>query len=186
MEPITNENSEQLQDVNEGGNELKEMEKVAEPAKAAKPEKVITASKTARKKIYKEESVFKLDPDDDSSSEEIDLRKTTFLELAASAKQGKILTGMVDGERTTKMGEIAEVSYNGFTVLIPAEEMFEIPEEVKKLNPTGLNSIASWTKNQINHRLGSTIDFVVRQVDEKNRIAVASRIEAMYAKAHEH
>lgn len=158
----------------------------AEAQKDAKFEKVTLASKRTRRRLYGGERVYRLNDEDTARNEEGEEKRQAFLELVSSAKSKKILTGVVDGERGTELGEIAEVTYNGFTVLIPARDFVEVPEDFEKRPKTGQNSQASYLKSQINYRLGSEIDFIVRQVDEKNQIAVGSRLEAMYRKAEDH
>ncbi len=138
---------------------------------------VTVASKTAKKKLYKAEKVITEDGDEEIETEAT-IKRNEFIELSASAKAHRVLTGKIVGMHTSEAyGQLfVEIAYGHqtFTVLIPVsllfdydEKEYETPESRPKL------------ESQIRRRYGATVKFVVRKVDEKNHTAIASRLEAL-------
>lgn len=99
-----------------------------------------------------------------------------YMELAASIKNGTILSGQLTSRRETENGDVlAEVRYGEtYTVCIPAYLLCDM-----SLQPRTDMEPNNQFKDLINRRIGTTIDFVVMYVDEKKSIAYGSHIEAM-------
>jgi ribosomal protein S1 len=93
--------------------------------------------------------------------------------IAGAARRHQILTGIVSGVENTDNGStVCVVDYEGIRILIPVKEMF-----VEELPETG--EIPRSFRMRLGRILGGTVDFMLAGVDMKNRIAVASRRNAM-------
>ncbi|MCR3758465.1 S1 RNA-binding domain-containing protein [Clostridium felsineum] len=89
-------------------------------------------------------------------------------DIMASRQSRKILTGTLSAVETFKNGdgkelECAVIFYDVFKVLIPLKHM----------------SISREDKRVVRSMIGAEIDFIVKEIDERNKIAAASRTEAM-------
>ncbi|URZ05939.1 S1 RNA-binding domain-containing protein [Clostridium felsineum] len=89
-------------------------------------------------------------------------------DVMASRQSKKILTGTLSAVETFKNGDgkeldCAVIFYDVFKVLIPLKHM----------------SISREDKKVVRSMIGAEIDFIVKEIDEKNKIAAASRTEAM-------
>lgn len=113
---------------------------------------------------------------------EADKARDAMLDLVESLKTRRILSGTVQGiERPGgSAGPVAVIYHGDFKVLIPAEEMVERPEG------TDARSANDALNYMLNKRLGAEIDFIVKGIDGKAGVAVASRLEAMAAKRREY
>lgn len=107
-----------------------------------------------------------------------DKAKNDLLDLVESLRTGRILTGTVQGvERTADDNEPLAVIYHGvFKIIIPAMEAVEPPDDYREMSPKDVHHYL------LTKRLGAEIDFVVKGIDPKTNIAVASRLEAMRMK----
>ena len=121
---------------------------------------------------------------DDRLSVETDADKArdAMLDLVESLKTRRILSGTVQGiERPGDGANSVAVIYHGdFKVLIPAEEMVEIPEDTRG------RSVSDALHYMLNKRLGAEVDYIVKGIDGEASVAVASRLEAMAAKRREY
>ena len=121
---------------------------------------------------------------DDRLSVETDADKArdAMLDLVESLKTRRILSGTVQGiERPGDGANSVAVIYHGdFKVLIPAEEMVEIPEDTRG------RSVSGALHYMLNKRLGAEVDYIVKGIDGDASVAVASRLEAMAAKRREY
>lgn len=114
---------------------------------------------------------------------EADKARNSLLDLVESLKSRRILTGTVEGiERGERNPEHCRaVLYHGdFKVIIPAEEMVELPEDLRG-RPQGDVLFVL-----LNKRMGAEVDYVVKGLDAKAGVAAASRLEAMALKRREY
>lgn len=114
---------------------------------------------------------------------EADKARNSLLDLVESLKSRRILTGTVEGiERGERDPEHCRaVLYHGdFKVIIPAEEMVELPEDLRG-RPQG-----DVFFDLLNKRMGAEVDYVVKGLDAKAGVAAASRLEAMDLKRREY
>lgn len=114
---------------------------------------------------------------------EADKARNSLLDLVESLKSRRILTGTVEGiEREERApAHCRAVLYHGdFKVIIPAEEMVELPENLRG-RPQG-----DVFFDLLNKRMGAEVDYVVKGLDAKAGIAAASRLEAMALKRREY
>ena len=114
---------------------------------------------------------------------EADKARNSLLDLVESLKSRRILTGTVEGiERGERDPEHCRaVLYHGdFKIVIPAEEMVELPEDLRG-RPQGDVHF-----DLLNKRMGAEVDYVVKGLDAKAGIAAASRLEAMALKRREY
>lgn len=114
---------------------------------------------------------------------EADKALNSLLDLVESLKSRRILTGTVEGiERGERdPAHCRAVLYHGdFKVIIPAEEMVELPEDLRG-RPQG-----DVLFDLLNKRMGAEVDYVVKGLDAKAGVAAASRLEAMDLKRREY
>jgi len=108
-----------------------------------------------------------------------DKARNDLIDLVESQKNGKILTGTLQGvERNPETPDIImAVLYHGdFKVIIPVEEAMAPPRTFRDRNHSDVLHYL------LSKRLGSEFDYIVKGVDADNRIAAASRLEAMAVK----
>ena len=99
-----------------------------------------------------------------------------LLDLMESLKTRKILTGTIQGVECPEENPSRSlaVTYHGdFKVLIPAEEAVELPEDLRG------HTEAEILHYNLTKRLGAEVDYIIKGIDAKAGIAVASRLEAM-------
>ena len=103
--------------------------------------------------------------------------RLAYFKLNESLEHQKLLTGKI--ESIEQIGDYwAAVLFIGeFKVVIPIFEFLRININVKA-DTNGDDARAMMSK-----RLGSTVDFIVKHLDEDSGVAVASRLEAMNKKA---
>ena len=114
---------------------------------------------------------------------EADKALNSLLDLVESLKSRRILTGTVEGiERGERDPEHcrAVLYHRDFKVIIPAEEMVELPEDLRG-RPQG-----DVFFDLLNKRMGAEVDYVVKGLDAKAGVAAASRLEAMDLKRREY
>lgn len=92
----------------------------------------------------------------------------TLYEITASKQSKKILTGVLSAAENFKVNDneymdCGVVFFNEFKIIIPAKDM----------------NITRPDKKVIRSMLGSEIDYLIKEIDEVNKIAVGSRFEAM-------
>lgn len=110
---------------------------------------------------------------------EADKAKNDLLDLLESQKTGRILTGTIQGvERPpdNPSRSLAVIYHGEFKVIIPAEEAVEPPTDYRGRLPEDV------LHYMLTKRLGAEVDYIVKGIDPKSGLAVASRLEAMKAK----
>lgn len=110
---------------------------------------------------------------------EADKAKNDLLDLLESQKTGRILTGTIQGvERPpdNPSRSFAVIYHGEFKVIIPAEEAVEPPADYRGRLPEDV------LHYMLTKRLGAEVDYIVKGIDPKSGLAVASRLEAMKAK----
>lgn len=99
-------------------------------------------------------------------------KKEALIALTESQKAHKILTGIVKGVEKVDGTAVAVVYYENFKIIIPVEHMIEV-------TPVQGKPQEQWPEYLLSKRLGSEIDYVIKDIALDDEIAVASRIEAM-------
>ena len=110
---------------------------------------------------------------------EADKAKNDLLDLLESQKTGRILTGTIQGvERPADnpSRSLAVIYHGEFKVMIPAEEAVEPPADYRGRLPEDV------LHYMLTKRLGAEVDYIVKGIDSKSGLAVASRLEAMKSK----
>ena len=110
---------------------------------------------------------------------EADKAKNDLLDLLESQKTGRILTGTIQGvERPADnpSRSLAVIYHGEFKVMIPAEEAVEPPADYRGRLPEDV------LHYMLTKRLGAEVDYIVKGIDPKSGLAVASRLEAMKSK----
>lgn len=110
---------------------------------------------------------------------EADKAKNDLLDLLESQKTGRILTGTIQGvERPADhpSRSLAVIYHGEFKVMIPAEEAVEPPADYRGRLPEDV------LHYMLTKRLGAEVDYIIKGIDPKSGLAVASRLEAMKAK----
>lgn len=110
---------------------------------------------------------------------EADKAKNDLLDLLESQKTGRILTGTIQGvERPADnpSRSLAVIYHGEFKVMIPAEEAVEPPADYRGRLPEDV------LHYMLTKRLGAEVDYIVKGIDPKSSLAVASRLEAMKSK----
>lgn len=174
----------------------KKEEAVSEPAdlfsdtviaEALRQNTYTEATKQEKKELYARPEIVS-DYDDDTEVETEDYKiKKDFLELVASAKSSRILTGVISGTRWAgdayKSTLLASVSYGygTFRVVIPSYLLFDydVPKYIEPNKAVEL-------EKAVLRREGGEIKFIVRKVDEKNQIAYADRLSALSIQGYEY
>ena len=106
---------------------------------------------------------------------EEDKARDAFIDLVESLKTGRYLTDTIQGvERPSPNMEPRLILFHGdFKVIILASEAIKLPPDLKDRDPFDAQY------NMLNLRLGAQIDYVIKGIDGENKIAVASRFDAM-------
>lgn len=92
----------------------------------------------------------------------------TLYEIMASKQSKKILTGILSAVENFKVNDnecmdCGVVFFNEFKIVIPSKDM----------------NITRPDKKVIRSMLGAEIDYLIKEIDEVNKIAIGSRVEAM-------
>lgn len=101
-----------------------------------------------------------------------------LLDLTESMRARTMLTGHIQGIeciRGTEIPEFATLYYGSYKVIIPVDELISVDEEATN----------EYRGAAVSRRLGAEIDYVVKGIDQENRIAAASRLDAMAIKRRE-
>lgn len=99
-----------------------------------------------------------------------------LIELSASLKAKKPITAIIDGTDFVGTIPCAVIFYGDYKILIPYTEM-AITEPVEIMG--SIKGQENYKKMLLDMRIGSEIDFIVKGIDEKKRIVMASRKNAM-------
>ena len=108
-----------------------------------------------------------------------DKTQNDLLDLTESMKTGKILSGTIQGvERASERynTSLAVIYHGAFKVIIPAIEAINPPDDYRGMEPDEVHHYL------LTKRLGAEVDYVVRGIDAKSGVAIASRLEAMKLK----
>ncbi len=114
---------------------------------------------------------------------EAEKARGALLDLVESLKSRRVLTGSIQGiERSENSPEqsMAVLYHGDYKVIIPAEQMVELPENVE--DPSRSETLF----RMLNKRLGAEVDYVVKGMDPESGLAAASRLEAMATKRREY
>lgn len=98
-------------------------------------------------------------------------------------KSRRVLSGTVQGvERpeNSPSRSMAVLYHGDFKVIIPAEEMIDLPEDLHGLPKSEV------LFSMVNRRMGAEVDYVVKGVDQESGLAAASRLEAMAIRRREY
>lgn len=140
-------------------------------------EGVDKATKKEKKSLYSSESVMPIGTNLETKRTSDSLYET-FLELNESLVLKRPLTGTIASSFIYGNHPTAVIQYNEYKVLIPIEELLtKIPsdDEIKGDAQAKLN----YKKLLVDYRLCTEVDFIVTAIDEANKLAVASRRQAM-------
>lgn len=140
----------------------------------------VDAASTPRKRRTNTRSKSVVSIDERPTVEtEADKAKNDLLDLLESQKTGRILTGTIQGvERPADnpSRSLAVIYHGEFKVIIPAEEAVEPPSDYRGRLPEDV------LHYMLTKRLGAEVDYIVKGIDPKSGLAVASRLEAMKVK----
>lgn len=104
--------------------------------------------------------------------------RLSYLKLKESLDNQKLLTGRVASIEEIGDYWTAVIFVGEFKVMIPIFEFLRININVQA------DTSSDDARVMMSKRLGSTVDFIVKHLDEDKRIATASRLEAMNKKAN--
>jgi len=130
--------------------------------------------------IPRDERILTIDAHDDVLTE-AEREEIVWHEIRNSHISQQILTGSLDSmERTPSGITVAVATYKGFRIAIPLKEMLVLPSRwpSREARMEAMEQLP----RQINMRMGSEIDFIVKGIDSENRSVVASRRSAMLHK----
>ena len=99
-----------------------------------------------------------------------------LLDLLESLRAGRILTDMIQGVEMYGDEPCAVLYHGEFKVIIPGKQLIEPPEDTRGQPEKEIY------RYLVTKRLGAEVDYVIKGVDQKADVAVASRLEAMYQK----
>lgn len=105
-----------------------------------------------------------------------DKAKDDLLDLLESYRGKKHLSGTIQGiENPTgdPSKALAVLNYGEYKVIIPLQEAVEPPDDLKG---QPLDYVLNY---MLNKRLGAEVDYIIKGIDAKEKIAVGSRVEAM-------
>lgn len=152
----------------------------AENSAESPADDVEKAPKSRAKRAYTKPALTVISIDDRPSVEtEADKTRNDLLDLLESFKSGRILSGTIQGVERPEDNpnrSLAVLYHGDFKIIIPAEEAVEPPEDFRGRLPA---DVMNYT---LTKRLGAEIDYIIKGVDPKSGLAVASRLEAMRAK----
>ena len=149
-------------------------------AEVQKPARTRRGTRKPVQEVRRNERILTIDAHDEVMSE-AEMEATRWHEVQNAHLTRKIVTGTLDSvERTKTGGTTAVASYNGYRVAIPLKEMMLYSGRM----PTGqeYEELMVQLNRNLNARLGSEIDFVIRGIDNKSRAIAASRKDAMLRK----
>lgn len=141
-------------------------------------------SSPKRKRSYTRPTMSVLSIDERLAVEtDADKAKNDLLDLIESMKTKRILTGTIQGVERPEDNpnrSLAVIYHGDFKIIIPAEEAVETPEDFRGRSESDIMHY------MLTKRLGAEVDYIVKGIDPKAGIAVASRLEAMAAKRKEY
>lgn len=108
-----------------------------------------------------------------------DKTQNDLLDLMESMKTGKILSGTIQGvERASEHNHtsLAVIYHGAFKVIIPALEAINPPDDYRGMDQDEVHHYL------LTKRMGAEVDYIVKGIDAKSGVAIASRLEAMRLK----
>ena len=151
-------------------------------SEAEEPQPAIESGQRRRPYTRPTMSVVSID-DRPTVETDADKARDALLDLVASFKTRRILTGTIQGvERPADnpSRSLAVLYHGDFKVIIPAEEAVEPPDDFRGRDPGDV------LHYMLTKRLGAEVDYIVKGIDGNAGIAAASRLEAMAAKRREY
>ena len=146
------------------------------------------ASKRTKRRIYKEDQIFTIDPDSPAASE-ADERRAVWHELQQAAVTGNPLTGILVSCKNIDGRPCGIVSYKNIArIIIPAEWLYVFDDSTVRARSGEDSSLAKFNTQAyfVNIRFGMEVNFVVLQAKEDDEdnpgagpVAIGSRIDAM-------
>ncbi len=105
-----------------------------------------------------------------------------LIDLVESLKSNVLLSGTVQGveQSSNNQYSLAVIYHGEFKILIPANEFMEEPED------THDQPIETVLNYMLTRRMGAEVDYIIKGIDANERIAVASRLEAMRIKRRQY
>lgn len=103
-------------------------------------------------------------------------KQNMLLDLLESLRAGRILTDMIQGVETYGDEPCAVLYHGEFKVIIPGKQLVEPPEDLRGQPEKEIY------RYLVTKRLGAEVDYIIKGVDQKADVAVASRLDAMYQK----
>lgn len=103
-------------------------------------------------------------------------KQNMLLDLLESLRAGRILTDMIQGVEVYEDGPCAVLYHGDFKVIIPGKQLVEPPEDTRGQPEKEIY------RYLLTKRLGAEVDYIIKGVDQKADVAVASRLEAMSQK----
>ena len=134
-----------------------------------------TAKRTAVKpksKVVAIDAVRQVETDADKTQNDL-------LDLTESMKTGRILSDTIQGvERASENNptSLAVIYHGAFKVIIPALEAVNPPDDYRGVEPDEVHHYL------LTKRLGAEVDYIIKGIDTKSGVAIASRLEAMRLK----
>jgi predicted RNA-binding protein with RPS1 domain len=105
---------------------------------------------------------------------EADKQMSNLVNLVASLRSRHILCGKLEGVENSTSGEPRGIlQYGEFKVLIPCNELMDVPENMRDMNPNDV------MRYMFGKRLGAEIEFIVLGIDQGAEVVIGSRKEAM-------
>lgn len=105
---------------------------------------------------------------------EADKQMSNLVNLVASLRSRHILCGKLEGVENSSSGEPRGIlQYGEFKVLIPCNELMDVPENMRDMNPNDV------MRYMFGKRLGAEIEFIVLGIDQGAEVVIGSRKEAM-------
>jgi ribosomal protein S1 len=141
------------------------------------PEAAVPAASKPKKRrsVKLVQEVISIDDERTVETDE-DKEKNDLLDLTESLKAGRILTGTVQGVEKTSDDAIAVIYHGAYKIIIPTSEAVAPPNDYRDMSRSDVHEYL------LMKRLGAEFDYVIKGIDPKAKIAVASRLEAMKAK----
>ena len=160
--------------------EYAEFQRIMQKMAFYNPHRFAAASKAQKKEMFASQHIITENGAVKVENETTKL-KQDMLELAASAKAKRILTGYINGYREIESNGnikqyLADVTYGYGTckVLIPDYVLFHYQYE-DHLNQKTQQAV----QNRLRRMIGAEIRFIVKYFDQKTKTAYADRLKAM-------
>lgn len=160
--------------------EYAEFQRIMQKMAFYNPHKFAAASRAQKKEMFASQHIVTETGDVKVENEATKL-KQDMLELAASAKAKRILSGYINGYREIETNGnikqyLADVTYGNGTckVLIPDYVLFHYQYEDHLTQKT-----QQAVQNRLRRMIGAEIRFIVKYFDQKTKTAYADRLKAM-------